>query len=483
MKETGILNRKHGLLPGRSMLFLHLIIIFLSTLVMSNVPATATNDGASPTGAHEWKIGYWAWEASYIPFEMKTGGKPVDILYVQAGECRASARESVEEQVQLRLPARLPAAQSYIAVLRFAEAKIPDTGTIGPLIRSYLTMKQAAQRDGRNVTGLQLDLDCPGSRLPEYARFLKSLRAMFPAEDKISVTALLDWFRPGTAVADVIGAADEFAPQFYDVAPRRSLDKQMGVAQYIDPAKWGKVFNTFGKPYLIGIASFGRILGITFGKKQPSCASVSAGEIEILSDPPLELLAGDRLVRIVKNTSRAGETMLVFKPRRGEKRRDYCSPAYDEIKMIIPTQQSVSYAYSAAKKMGGWCTGVIFFRLPLANEAMVLDRTEVEAAITGKGGGSRTPQLESDDGLCAAVTCTDLYLRLIERFPDHPLTLRIRSSREMEYFLPEPLLKPNPYGEHDIQITIPAYAGVPRIFIGRAITLDPAEFTLEEPVK
>lgn len=34
----------------------------------------------------------------------------------------------------------------------------------------------------------------------------------------ISITALLDWFRDGTAVGEAIARIDEFVPQFYDLA-------------------------------------------------------------------------------------------------------------------------------------------------------------------------------------------------------------------------------------------------------------------------
>ena len=75
-----------------------------------------------------------------------------------------------------------------------------------------------AAQAGQHLVGLQIDHDCPTYSLTEYARFLQGLRAALPPEDLLSITALLDWFREGTALTDVVAQVDEFVPQFYDVS-------------------------------------------------------------------------------------------------------------------------------------------------------------------------------------------------------------------------------------------------------------------------
>jgi hypothetical protein len=453
----------------------HLCLIVFATVFIA-VTSTSLSFADTPpqtAGNGDWKIGYWVWEASYLPLDPDpSDSKPIDLIYAQAGEYQSPIKDGSPNHLYLRLSDRLPAAERYIAVLRFSEPKVPDNRIIEPLLKEYLAMKENAQHRGRKLAGLQFDLDCPTGHLHEYARFLRGVRSAFPREEIISITAILDWFRPGTGVADVIASVDEFVPQFYDVSSRQLSEEQVGVAQEIDPARWGRVFNSFGKPYRIGISSFGRIVGISKGKKGPPCS-------DILSYSPLEIFAGNRFKLAAKGSSKAGETLLRFR-NRGSGEADGSCPSHQEIRMIIPTRASVSTAYNAAKKMGEWCRGVIFFRWALSNEAMTLSWPQVEAAISGSAAVSPGPGLESEDGLCATVSCTDLYLRLNERFPEKPLSLRIQSSRKLEYFLPEPLLKSKPDGEQTILVTIPAYAGVPRIFLGRAITLEPADFRLEE---
>jgi len=459
-------------------------IITAALIMITNLTAIAADEAAHDINKSDWKIGYWAWRTSFQPLDLKTAHeKPVDLLYVDAGEYRAEQKGTCPEQVEMSLPESLPPADAYLAVLRFNDVKCPSPKLIDTLLRSYQEMKLEAQHKGRRLIGLQLDYDCPSKRLADYAQFLKALRGALPKEELLSITALLDWFGPRTAVAEVIRQVDEFVPQFYDVAPGHSAEESTGLARVIGPS-WGKTFNAFGKPYRLGIASFGRIIGIFHGKKSSSCSSASSARINIIDDSPLELLARNRLITAAAKSSKAGEKVVRFKNRSVRKADNFCNSPGDEIKMIIPTRKSVYSAYVAAKAMGGWCKGVVFFRWPLVNEAMAFSQPEVDAIIAGKGAETpEAPSLESKDGLCAAVSCRDLYLRLTDRFPEKPVRFLIHSSKELEYFLPDELLKSKVAGSRTIEVSVPANAGVPRIFLGRAVTIDPSDFTLEKLAK
>ena len=102
----------------------------------------------------------------------------------------------------------------------------------------------------------EIDYDFPTSSLATYGTFLRELRQELPASQLLSITALLDWFGPRTAIADTVKWVDEFVPQFYDTAHERMSG---GIAEPIDALKWAPVFNAYRVPYRIGISSFGRI--------------------------------------------------------------------------------------------------------------------------------------------------------------------------------------------------------------------------------
>jgi len=118
-------------------------------------------------------------------------------------------------------------------------------------------LQSEARRRGLKVAGIQLDIDSPTRALPEYAAYLRAVRKGLPADVQISITALLDWFRPGTAIADVVKAVDEFVPQFYDLQSP-GIGRRPAIAARINGAKWGPVFNRHGRRFRIGVSTFGR---------------------------------------------------------------------------------------------------------------------------------------------------------------------------------------------------------------------------------
>lgn len=464
------LNRGHGPFIGA-----------LTMLILLHCPFAWAAENASA----DWQVGYYAWDTSYRPLETKTvDGKPLPLLYVEVGEVwKNSATGSCGDSLKLRLPASLPPAGRYVAVVRFGGAPCLDRAAITALVKSFIALRVEARSQGRALSGLQVDYDCPTGQLPDYARFLEGLRRELPKDDLLSISALLDWFRPGTKVSDVIARVDEFVPQFYDVAPERSGEPGAGVARVIEP-EWGARFNRFGKPYRVAIASFGRIVEIPARNKRARGQSGSSSRIIILDDTPLELMKRARLGSPAVSASRAGERLVIFGNVSDGSGGDPGCFRESVIKMIIPTGESVSRAYAAARAMGGWCRGALFFRWPVTDETMALTQAELEAVIAGKDFPSeRTLNLESEDGLCVAVNCADVRLRLGKRFPEKPVKIRVHSSCDLEYFLPDPLLPSKLTGKRTIDLTIPAFAGVPEINLGRAVTMEPARFRVEEVVK
>ena len=451
-------------------------VIVLSLITVTSVwcEESVFTDKSAP----EWKIGYWAWDTSYKPLDVKTAdAKPLQLLYVQVGEYRGHpGQEECDRKPYLRMPGRLPRAENYVAVFRMSSANSSDLKMIPGLVESYLALKNEAKSDNRQLAGLQLDYDCPTNQLSGYALFLKALRSALPPTEILSITVLLDWFRPGTDIAEVIRQVDEFVPQFYDVDSGKATDITAGVARIIEP-KWGAVFNSFAKPYRIGIAAFGRILGVNKSKTRKS---QPGGRARILDANLLELMADNRLTPLGSTINAAGERLARYRNESAKKIDDDCDPAIHEIRMIIPTSAALLNAYQAAKAMGGQCKGVLFFRWPLVNEAMVFSQAEVERVISGGPAIADAAALKVEDGLCAAVSCVDIGLTLRERFPQEPVRFRIHSSKELEYIVPDRLLKPRMIGSHVIELTIPADVGLPKIHVGRAVSLDASAFTLEE---
>ncbi len=453
--------------------------------------------GAEGSGTlAEWKVGYWLWRGGE-PSVLRVSEKTVDLLYVQVGNFWSPAsypgrrvypwgmlngrrtERLAEDSASVRLvddarwSAQLPKAEAYVAVWRNTSPRTPGTDLVPALLVKYRELKRQAAQAGQRLVGLQIDHDCPTDSLREYARFLQELRAALPAEDLLSITALLDWFRSGTGIAEVLQWVNEYVPQFYDVDSTWMGVAPTFIAKTIDSSKWAPIFNSYGRPYRIGIATFGRIVRIT-----PQVSHQwEAAYFRYLS--PLELAGRQELTRVAELRNEAGETIVRYEAEREVNLAAFPLSPGTIIEMILPSQQSVHSAYLAAKALGGLCAGVVFFRWPAGEyEALVLAPDEIQDIISEKKLASRPTKLEVEQGQCAVVGCANLYVRLGDRFSPQPVTLWLSSSSALEYVLPAERLSTKIQGPRTVEIRIPPYVGVPRLYVGRVVTRESAQFTL-----
>jgi hypothetical protein len=214
----------------------------------------------------KWQTGFWYWPGNRA--EAAWAKTTPDVLFVRAGTIwkRESPLDVIRNQpagwgVSGEWPDSLPPAREYWLVFREERAGVPDAAVASMLAERVSQLLDAARSWNLKIAGIQLDVDCPTGSLLAYADFLRETRKHLPENLGISITALLDWFRDGTSIADVIKETDEFVPQFYDVA---SIVKQgssgdwHSIAAKIDASQWALRFNRFGKRFRIGVATFGR---------------------------------------------------------------------------------------------------------------------------------------------------------------------------------------------------------------------------------
>ena len=471
------------------------LIIF--ALVVAGLVSAGRCPGADSSSlTTEWKVGYWLWQG-WMPSKLRVSENTVDLLYVQVGNFWSSPRYPgrrlspagiatgpqaepfaedsgpVQLMEKVRWPVRLPKAEAYIALWRNTSPRTPGKELVPTLLAQYQELKRQAAQVGQRLRGLQIDHDCPTNALPEYARFLQELRAALPPEDLLSITALLDWFRPGTGIAEVLQSVNEYVPQFYDVESTWIGVAPTLIAKAIDSAKWAPIFNSYDRPYRIGIATFGRIVRI----KPQVAHQWEASFFRYLS--PLELAGRQDLTRVAERRNDAGETVVRYEARAEMSLNDLALASGTILEMVLPSQQSVQSAYLAAKAFGGLCAGVVFFRWPAGDyEALVLTSDEIQDIISGKKLASRPTELEVEQGQCVVVGCADLYLRLGDRFSSRPVIRWLHSSSDLEYILPAERLRAKIQRPRTVEIHIPPYSGVPRLPLGRVVTRERAQFSL-----
>jgi hypothetical protein len=441
-----------------------LLVLTLVVAACGRAPARPAVAAPPRSQAAAWSVGFWAWphpaNTRYLP---PANGPLVGALYVQVGQIASAGTGPA--------PARWPGALSDAAE-RWAVWRLdPDTGRPGAaraaaIARAFTRLREEARAAGRQVTGLQIDYDCPTEALSSYAAFLTALAGELP-RTPISITALLDWFRPGTAIDAVVSRVSEFVPQFYDLRP--PAPGAAAIAEPLDPSRWAPVFNRFGVPYRIGISAYGRVL-----LDRDSATN-------ILADVTLmDLFAGPGIQVVGESPTPAGERRVIVRALRPVK--TVALSAGEQLQVVLPTTKSVGDAYRAARALKGWCRGVVFFRWPTEAESATLTPTEVTSALDDNGEApSDRVAVSAEDGHCPSRGCWDLVLEPGDRLPADERTFAIRASCEVQYFLPPSILSARATLLHrdEVRVQLPAYHGQTRVSIGRVMTACAARFSVK----
>jgi hypothetical protein len=74
----------------------------------------------------------------------------------------------------------------------------------------------------------------------------------------------------------------------------------------------------------------------------------------------------------------------------------------------------------------------------------------------------------------------DVYLDSAGPLAPQPVRYRIRASTPLDYFLPEKNMPVHLAGASELVISLPPYCSRGHLYIGRAVSLQHAEFTVEE---
>lgn len=427
-----------------------------------------TNPEAASIPRPVWSTGFWFWYGSASD---NATMPELDAIYFQAGVIRDTSGPYSSEPwaVYAEIPASLPAASEYWIVFRYDRQAIPGLDAVPYLAQKIRTLRADAERRGLPLHGVQLDIDSPTLRLADYAEFLAAVRAELPDNMELSITALLDWFRDGTSVGDVIAQVDEFVPQFYDLGDPASYE-ETAIAAPIDADRWGPLFARFGKRYKIGISTFGRARMVV--RNQDTRISRGLTPLDLGLNPGFDLST---------STNDAQELVLRYRATRPARLGYQELEAGDTIEFVLPTPATVEAAVASAKQMPGPMGGMIFFRWPNEAEVLTMAPEEVLAAAgLTKSVPAHPLAVVYIDGGCVSVDCVDLYLADRSPLSPQPVSYTIATSGPLEYFLPNESLPIKMTQAGKLELSLPPYTGRGRMYLGRAVSEHPVEFTVDK---
>jgi hypothetical protein len=139
----------------------------------------------------------------------------------------------------------------------------------------------SAPKTLQSITGVEIDYDCPTSKLATYTKFLAALRARLPSSIALSITALPTWLS-SSALGSLATDLDEVVLQVHAVDdPRRGL---------FDPdqaERWVREFGRrIGRPFRVALPAYD--VRVTW-RSDGRLANVES-EVPLLSGPGGELL-------------------------------------------------------------------------------------------------------------------------------------------------------------------------------------------------
>lgn len=121
----------------------------------------------------------------------------------------------------------------------------PDLVPAGDLLATALASARAAEA---KVDRVQLDVECPLSKLPGYALQLEAFRRRFPGLE-IAVSILPTWLgEPG--LADLVAAADRFT---LHLGPAYVLGDARPRLDFKQVERWVAAAGSLGRPFRVGL--------------------------------------------------------------------------------------------------------------------------------------------------------------------------------------------------------------------------------------
>ncbi len=232
-----------------------------------------------------------------------------------------------------------------IAVVRLdGQLKALDQDEVTAQIQQVISDWQG---QGLNLTGVEIDHDAGNARLPAYREFLTHLREALPTSLPLSITALPSWLGSRELPA-LLSTVDSSVLQVHAVSdPRRGLFDADQARQWAKA--WSRVTT---KPFFLALPAYGVAL-------LPSVGGAPVVESEVTVERAgqrRELLADPQTLRTLGTELRAD-----------------------------PPQH---------------LAGLIWFRLPLANDRRAWSLTTLRAVARGDVLGSQLKlQLSADNGL------------------------------------------------------------------------------------
>jgi hypothetical protein len=113
-----------------------------------------------------------------------------------------------------------------------------------------------ARAKGIALSEIQIDYDCPESKLDDYRGLLPGLRRA-AAPVPVTLTALPSWMRQRRAFAKLVAAADGYVLQVHSLTPPASSRGEIPLLKAGEARDWIEEAARFGRPFRVALPTYG----------------------------------------------------------------------------------------------------------------------------------------------------------------------------------------------------------------------------------
>lgn len=234
-------------------------------LLCTVVAVLSFRDGGATTVAGPLDHEVYVWQRDWTPElgdSLSEAGAVVEGVNVLAAEVGVERGRPSWTTVGIRAEFLRLAGRPVTASVRLGSGFLTDRaaeGRVDWLVARCLDLLEGLRAAGIEPAGLQIDCDCPTSRLADYADWLRALRAA-AGDTRLSITTLPTWL--GSAeFDDLVAEVDFFVLQVHALEKPRRREDPMTLCDTGRALRWIDRAAGFGVPFQLALPTYSLEVG------------------------------------------------------------------------------------------------------------------------------------------------------------------------------------------------------------------------------
>ena len=297
-----------------------LLAVAALAVIVAAVIAYRTQSRNHPTTPQTLQNSMYVWQRSWgdaVTTGVTSAASLTDQFFVYAGDIVPDGGRLKGIAIECDWPALARTGRPVVLVVRASDdfarwLRDNPVATAATSIRDFAEAQRSrAEDDGCTITSLQLDYDCPTSRIGQYRELLADLSGRIDGME-LSLTALPDWLRSRDFPA-LVRTVPWYVLQVHGIEKPRSIEAPITLCDYDRVPGYVAAAARIGHPFLVALPTYGH--SVQFGPdgkfRKFAAEATSAGDLppdweerQVFADPV-------RIAEIVRDLREAPPRSLV----------------------------------------------------------------------------------------------------------------------------------------------------------------------------